>query len=182
MKKKIVDDVYEIVDDVLELYINGKQKIAVVGYYETILEIMNTLIKITDDVNFESGVLENPQYTEYEDAFYLILEEDGITTGEMWNKYHERYLMLEANYTFVEEDFAEDFFDTNEDKNVVVFGFGDVHDEVGDHHEPCVCLTNDRKGFTCCIDNGFSYTKFKYSGSKILSDDDVWDIIAAEFD
>lgn len=181
MNKRIVDDVYEIVDDILEIYDKKKQKIAVVGYYETILEIMNALIKVTEGICFESGVLENPEYTEYEDSFYLLLEDDGITTGEMWNDFNERYLILEPDCAFVEEDFADDYFDVNEDKNVVVFGFDDVHDYIEHDDKPCVCMTKDKKGFTFCVDDEFGHTKFKYHGNKVLSEEEMWDIIATEF-
>lgn len=133
----------------------------VVGYYATIVDILNWLIKNTD-AEFTEGELYSYDYDHYDDAFVLQYCDgdiyiDKFATGE-------RHLTLSYDVVYIEEDFVDAFTETNVmDNNVITFGF-DTEQE-----DNYFCMDDDFCGFCYCTDN----TKFKYRGSVKLTTDMV---------
>ncbi len=180
MKKIVVDDIYEIIGDIIDLYDNDSdKKIVVVGYYEIIQEAMNTIIKMVDDVRFVGGQLDEYDYDGYDDAWYLELQDGGIYTGKIYNDLHDCYLMMETDYAFVEEDFIDQYLETNSSHGVTEFGFDDVHDsdDTAADSNACVCKTDDGYGFTFCDHSDGNHYKFTYRGTKKLTDDMIHDLL-----
>lgn len=182
MKKIIIDDVAQITSDVIKL-MDDFENVLIVGYYETIVEAFNLLMKLTDN-EFVSGELYPVDYDNYEDAYYLECNGGQLYFGKArWNG-HDKYIMFDFDKAFVEEDFLDDFLTNNDIDDVVVFGFEDVREtenveksdgkEDGDY---TICMDDDEKGFCFCINNDFEHTKFKYRGDKKLNRDEVMKMV-----
>jgi hypothetical protein len=136
--------------------------IGVVGYYETIVDILNWLIKNTD-AEFVEGELHAYEYDHYEDAFVLEYYENEIYINKFANEHN--HLTLSCDNTYVEEDFVDEYAETNiMDEDVIIFGYSDVDNSNDGNY---FCMDDDLCGFCCCIDN----TKFKYRGSVKLTTD-----------
>ena len=141
---------------------------------------MNYFIHTSEDYNFVAGELCPPEWDGYEDAWYLeIAHNFELYTGKMFNDLHHRYLITDADYAFVEKEYADEYIKTNGSENLFVIDY-EENDTEEDIHT-CTCVTDDRKGFTFCLNIDDSCTKFKYYGDKVLSDDEIWEIINKEF-
>lgn len=135
-----------------------------VGYYDTIVDILNWLIKNTE-AEFAEGELHSYDYDHYDDAFVLQYCDGDIYVDKF--AIGERYLTLSYDVVYVEEDFIDAFAETNVMGNdVIVFNF-DTETEELNKEDNYFCMDDDLCGFCCCIDN----TKFKYRGSVKLTTD-----------
>lgn len=179
--KIIIDDVCDIANDVIEYFEdNSSGEVVVVGYYETIAEIFNTIIHETD-ARFCAGRLYPPEVNDYDEAYYLSYDGEEIWVGECEWKSHNKYISFEFDRAYVEEDFYDKFLSNNSEDGVVVFGLSDVNDmdDAADIHEDDVslCMDDDGYGFCFCIGDDIHHTKFKYRGNTKLSRDAVSSII-----
>ena len=167
MKKdgiKIISEVKDIADDMIQT----KDPSVLVGYYETVVDALNYLIKTTV-AEFTSGELVDPDIDGYDDAYYLQYDGDEIWVGKAKYDDSDKCIMFDEKYAFVEEDFADWFTDVNKYCTVVEFGYDDVHDE-----DPfCICMDDDKLGFTFCMEDEDGFTKFKYRGSSKLTEADI---------
>lgn len=135
---------------------------------------------IRDGYDISSCEIKNPEFDGYEDAYYIEISDGEIWCGKMMIENHDRYLHMENDMTYVEEDFADDYFMVNNDQMPkIIFGFKDVHSENDDGDDsPCLCLDEDRTGFTFCLCDGVHNVKFKYKGNKKLTMNEAWDIVS----
>lgn len=177
MKKMIIEDIGDIVDNIIKI---GEQKkqVVVLGYYETIAALFNILMKVTDS-EFIAGQLAPYEVDGYDEAYYLEYNADEIWLGKAQWEGHDQYLKFEWDETFCEEDFAEKYIKSNGDENLTIFGFKDVHDDVPNKYgsNGNVCMDDDECGFCFCVEDGENHTKFKYRGSNKLTRDQVSKII-----
>ena len=181
MKKKIFEYIDDLYEDILE-YVddNPGSDVAIVGYYETILFVLHELIREGYDIS--SCEIDKPEFDGYEDAYYIEISNGEIWCGKMMAEDHDHYLYMENDMTYVEEDFTDDYFMVNNDQMpTIIFGFKDVHSE-NEHDDsddsPCLCLDEDRTGFTFCLCDGTQNVKFKYKGNKKLTMNEAWDIVS----
>lgn len=137
--------------------------IGVVGYYETIIDILNWLIKNTV-AEFVEGELHSSDYDNYEDAYVLQYFDNGIYIDRLVGEKYSPILTYDK--TYLEEDFIEEYTENNIiNDSVTLFGYKD--EEHQDDECNYFCMDDDLCGFCCCIDN----TKFKYRGSVKLTTD-----------
>lgn len=174
MRKIVIDDIAQISAEMIAFNsIEGHHSV-VVGSYEVIVEILNTIIKNTNAV-FVNGELNMPDSDGYENAYYLEYAEDELWVDKMYNEMHKRYLTIEADRVWVEDEFSNDYLDANDAKNVIIFEFDS---ELEDPSKvPCLCLDDDALGFTCCYNSELGHGKFKYRGSEKLTEEKAWDIV-----
>ena len=177
MRKMIIDDISQITNEIIQLTTDFEKDALIVGYYETIVDAFNIIMKLTDN-NFVFGELHPAEFDGYDDAYYLECTGGEISLGKVRWSDKDKYIMFEFDKAFVEEDFIDDFLTNNEPNGVVVFGFDDIdRDDNEDDNDFTICMDDDRNGFCFCIQDDCGHTKFKYRGSKELSDDDVMKII-----
>lgn len=156
----------------------------IIGYYDTIVDAFNYIIK-NSDANFAEGELNSPEWDGYDDAWYLDYSEDEIYLGKAYNNESDRYFMFEGDLVYVEEDFVDGYLKTNDKENVIVFGFDDIEEDdntPSDKTGTCLCLTDDKMGFSFCADNEYGHQKLVYRGNKKLTEDEAWSIVAAHFE
>ena len=180
----VIDDVYQIAEQMIDVA-DSQNDVVAVGYYDTIQELFNILIKADDDYAFIGGQLEPEEWDNYDEAWYIRLSNNSdIYTGKMWNEYHDRYFDLCADWAYIEEDFADQYFESNNTTVTVIFGFDDVHDTDEDEEDDsntCLCMDKDQMGFTFCATNEYGHHKLKYRGNKQLTEEQAWDIVAENF-
>lgn len=142
--------------------------VVVVGYYATIVDILNWLIKNTD-AEFTEGELYSYDYDHYDDAFVLQYCDGDIYIDKF--AIGERHLILSYDVVYIEEDFVDAFAEKNViDNDVIAFGFDTEQEDTNkEDNYFCMDMDDDLCGFCCCIDN----TKFKYRGSVKLTTDMV---------
>ena len=176
MKKIKIDDICEIADQIIKYADDTDNDVVVVGYSETIGELFNYLIKETDselvDAEFSS-----PEIDGYDEAYYIIYDKEEIWLGRAYSEDHGKYIKFCHDMAYVEEDFLDDFKETNSVDNVVVFGFTDVNDEDEDDNNVSICMDDDECGFCFCIGDDVNHTKFKFRGNKKLTPEKVSEII-----
>ena len=172
MDRIVIDEIEDIVELMLDSDTYGED-INVVGSYDDIKDILNTLIAYADAV-FVSGELFDPEFDEYEDAYYLNYADGEIMVGKMYNNAIEEYIYLEPTHTFLDNEFAEKFFETNPRVNVTLYSRDEIESDVDDEdcHE-CVCGENGGHGFTVCAHRGGDVFKLEYHTSEKLTDEDI---------
>ena len=183
MKKIIIEDIYTIVEQIVDLAAPNKSVVAV-GYYDTIQELFNTLLKVDDDYEFVAGQLEPEEWGGYDEAWYVKVDDaNEVYVGKMQYDGQDDYIMLEADYSFVEEDFLDQYLEHNDTSGLTVFGFDDVHNEEpsDDKLPDCLCMDKDGMGFTSCATNEYGHHRLRYRGNKKLTESDAWDIVAENF-
>lgn len=168
MDRIVIDEIEDIVELMLDSDTYGED-INVVGSYDDIKDILNTLIAYAD-ATFVSGALIDPEFDEYEDAYYLNYADGEILVGKMYNDIHKEYIYLEPSYTFLDKEFAEKFFKTNPSENVTIYSWDEFEDE---HSHECVCGKDDGHGFTVCAHRGGEVFKFEYYTDEKLTDEDI---------
>ena len=180
MEKIRVNDTEDLIME--HIMLDESDQLLVVGYYETIISAINFLIK-EYDVNFTGGEIIDPDYDGYEDSYYLEFYDDEFSVGKTYNEKLDEYLMFDIDTVFVEEDFVDDFLRTNKPDHLVVFGFNDIAGDDYDfmNDDGCVCIDEDKKGFSLCIHDDYGHTKFRYRGCKELSHDDIQEILYCQF-
>ena len=183
MRKIIIKDLDKIANEISERCRDNDVGIAVIGYYETIVELFNVLIKTTDS-EFIAGELHPHDYDGYDDAYYIEYDNNEIWIGKVRYDGSNDYVKFSEGIVYVEEDFLKDFLKSNDVDNVVVFGFLDVHDEIDKEYNSntCLCMNDDDTGFTFCAENEFGHSKFKYKGNKKLTEDEAWEIVNKYFE
>lgn len=156
------------------------ESIVAVGYYETVVEIMNYLIKNTS-AEFVSGELNEPEWDGYDEAYYVELYGDEIYVGksaaigkDKAGKEVVAYICYESREVFVEEDFLEPYLKNNSDDNVVVFSFTKEEEETNGMY---VFKDKDNKGFTYCGCSDGGYYRYTYRGIDKLSEEDIKKIL-----
>ena len=188
MRKIIIEDIYTIAEQMIDLAAPNKV-IGAVGYYDTIQELFNILIKSDNEYEFVAGQLEPEEWDNYDEAWYLQIDDDvEMYVGKMQYDGHDEYISLESDYDFVEEDFLDQYLENNSSYGVIAFGFDDVHDEpdgefdsADDEFNNCLCMDKDNYGFTFCACNEYGHHKFKYRSNKKLTEDEAWDIVAENY-
>lgn len=177
MKKVIIDDIYTIAEQMIDVAAPNKVVVAV-GYYDTIQELFNILIKSDNDYEFVGGRLEPEEWENYEEAWYVeIMDDIEMYVGKMQYDGRDDYIVLEADYGFVEEDFLDQYLENNDTTGLTVFGFDDVHEDDVEEQEKCLCMDNDSMGFTFCVADEYGYHKLRYRGNQKLTKDDAWEIV-----
>ena len=183
-KKLIIDDVYQIAEQMIDVAAPNKCVVAV-GYYDTIQELFNILLKSDNEYEFIAGQLEPEEWDGYDEAWYVeIIDGNEVYVGKMQYDGKDDYIMLEADYGFVEEDFLDQYLENNDSNGVTVFGFDDVHDtgdEEDDDSNTCLCMDKDQMGFTFCSTSEYGHHKLRYRGNKQLTEEQAWDIVAENF-
>lgn len=181
MKRIRIDDLEELSEMIIDSIEDGEGP-AVVGYYDTIAYILTDLICATD-LELASINLHDQEYDGYEEAYYLEIFEGGIYIDQAQCDKHDRYVLMENDTTYVEEDFEKEYLEVNSPDGVVIFGMHDVDKEEHEcnHDETCLCYNEDHTGFSFCVSGCDGVTKFKYKGTKKLSEDEVWKIIEEQF-
>lgn len=180
MDKKILFEDYEhLTEEIISSINNGHESVALVGYYGTVCDVMNMLIKDTK-LELISADLHDYDYDEYEDAYYLEVdaENNQIWIGKMKWENDRNYITLYDEVVFVEEDFSEEYFKNNSKDGVFVIGFTDV---VDNEDKSCLCFDDDNCGFSFCINTDMGRSKFKYRGNTKLTPEDAWEIVSEYF-
>ena len=98
MKKIIIDDVAQITTDVIKL-MDDFESVLIVGYYETIVEAFNLLMKLTDN-EFAYGELHPADYDNYEDAYYLECDGGQLYFGKARWDDHDKYIAFVRRTAF----------------------------------------------------------------------------------
>lgn len=177
-----INQMFELMN-IIEHHCENDENVFIVGSYDYISGMMNTLIKNIDKMEFVFGELSPAEIDGYDEAWYLEVSDYEIYTGKMYNDLHKKYVMTDADFAFVENDYLTKYLESNPGDNVTVLTYDDENLDVDN---PCICVTDDRKGFTCCVDFcdpecGETHTKIVYRGDKVLSDKDIMEIIDREF-
>lgn len=174
MRKIVIDDIAQISAEMIAFNsIEGHHSVAV-GSYEVIVAMLNTIIKNTN-ATFVNGELNMPDSDGYEKAYYLEYTKNELWVGKIYNDIYKRYLTIEADKVWVEDEFSKDYLVVNDAENVTIFKFDS---EANDASEvPCLCLDDDALGFTCCYHDELGHGKFKYRGSEKLTEEKAWDIV-----
>lgn len=182
MKKIVIDDIYTIAEQMVDISAPNKC-VSAVGYYDTIQELFNILLKLDDDYEFIGGRLEPEEWNGYDEAWYIeIMDGNDIYIGQMQYDGEDDYILLESDYCFVEEDFLDQYLENNDVYGLTVFGFDDVHNEIQDDELPdCLCMDEDKLGFTFCSTNQYGHQRLRYRSNKKLTESEAWDIIAENF-
>lgn len=188
VKHFVIDDEFEITERMLELHaLNPERSVLAVGYYETIISIANDLLKCSDDLFMIEAEIMPPEFDGYEEGFYCEVSDDEIWVGRTHWEGQDKMKIFEADITFCEEDFVDDYVVRNGVDGLVVFGFDDVCED--DEDEECdddadvnICWDENHCGFCCCFDDEYGHHTFEYRTNRRLSDDDAWDIITERFD
>ena len=186
MNKRIfvIDDAYQIAEQMIDVSSPNKVVVAV-GYYDTIQELFNILIKSDNDYEFIGGQLEPVEWGDYEEAWYVeIMDDNEMYVGKMQYDGRDDYIVLEADYSFVEEDFLDQYLENNDTNGLTVFGFDDVHPVDNDKDncaDTCLCMDKDNLGFTFCVTDEYGYHKLRYRGNHELTKDDAWEIVAENY-
>lgn len=179
MKKKVIDDIQVIVETMIDYGKDSKQTL-LIGYYDTIITAFNMLIK-SSDAEFVAGEIDPYEWVSYDDAYYLEYDGEEIYVGRTVWKGHDRYLIFDGySVAFIEEDFYEDFCETNTTNNAIPFGFSDVNEQVDKQTEDdqtSLCMDEDECGFCFCIGTDDNHTKFRYRGNKKLTQSEVGKMI-----
>ena len=171
MKKIVVENCAQIAMDIAEC--KDSVSVAVVGSYETIVEIFNILMKSTD-AEFVAGEIHPSYWDNYEDAYYLKYSNDELWLGKAVWENHDSYVLFDDDNVYVEEDYLDKYIESNNNDNLIVFCYGE---EKNTDDNYCMCLSEDGKGFTFCVEDEFGHGKFKYQGTKELTEKDAWEII-----
>ena len=179
----IIDDVYQIAAQMIDVAAPNKVIVAV-GYYDTIQELFNILIKSDNEYEFVGGRLEPEEWENYEEAWYVeIMDDNEMYVGKMQYDGRDDYIILEADYSFVEEDFLDQYLENNDTTGLTVFGFDDIDrgESDCDDDENCLCMDKDYMGFTFCAINEYGHHRLRYRGNRKLTEDDAWEIVAENF-
>ena len=173
-----IDSVHELTDRIIDYCCdNPDTNVVLVGCYDTVIDAFNILIKETD-AEFVAGELNMPEWDGYEGAWYVDYSQDEIWVGKALNERNDKYLLFEADFSFVEEDFESEYKATNGEDNLVVFGYNDVEDGYDhEHHGTCLCLDEDKLGFTFCFQGDGDYRKFRFRGNHKLTEDEAWKMV-----
>lgn len=150
-----------------------------IGYYDNVANIMNELIR--DGADLIDADIHPEEYDGYCDAYQLsYIPDDGIYVAKMYSEDGE-CLYSEDDIVLIEEDFVADYLEVNEmPSDFLVFGYRDVHENEEDD-KPCLCMDDDNKGFTFCINDENGRIKFRYACDKRISINDAWKIVEEEF-
>lgn len=175
MRKILIEDIAQISDEIIDLNADDEKTIVIVGYYETIADIFNIFMKYTN-YEFEFGELHPVEYDGYDDAWYAELSENKISLGRARWDDNDKYIMFDFDRAYVEEDFLNEFLESNNINNVTVFGFEDVHPR-NDSEDSNICIDDDDLGFCFCLSGNNEHVKFKYRGTEKLNRDMISDII-----
>lgn len=185
MEKVVIDDIDLIVNLVIKRLDNKPYELpSIVGYYETIQEALNLLIKRTDFELVGADFWE-PEYDGYDEAYSLFVYDNEITIKKAYSEKLGRYLASETDYAFVEEDFADKYIEANPLTDGVIFGFDDVNDVSEDDENDfsdipvCICIDDDHKGFCACRFNDEigDYEKYSFGTDRVLSRQEIYDRI-----
>ena len=178
MEKRIIEDTDDIVDIIYSKYEeNTEQLIEVVGCYDTIIDILNILVKTTD-LELECVELTPPEYDGYDDAYGIDISDTTICVGKMYNEEFGCYFRTEADYSYVESGYESKYFETNDgDGEIFVFEY-DI-----DNPDTNLCVDKDKKGFCFCYSDGDSgfHKEFVYKGEAPLGDKEIFAIISKYF-
>ena len=124
VKHFVIDDEFEITERMLELNaLNPERSVLAVGYYETIISIVNDLLKCSDDLFMIEAEIMPPEFDGYEEGFYCEVSDDEVFVGRTHWEGQDKMKIFEADITFCEEDFVDDYVVRNGvDGLVVVVG------------------------------------------------------------
>lgn len=183
MEKITIDDIDMIVSLVIERVKNKTYGLpAIVGYYGTIQEALNLLIKRTDFELVGADFWET-EYNGYDEAYVLFIYDNEISVRKAYSEELKRYLVSEADYAFVEEDFADEYLKVNPKQSGVIFGFDDVDDHMCDSTIH-LCINDDHKGFCSCRldDETGDREQFVFECERVLSEREIFDKIGEYFE
>ena len=178
-----IDDVCEIGKEIIDYVNKTDYEVVVVGYSDTIGELLTYLIKESDSI-LVNAEFSSPDIDGYEEAYYLIYDDEEIWVGKAQNDGSKKYILFDSEKTYVEEDFVDEYKKTNYlDDDVTVFKF-DYEDEddipwaSDDDEKPVsICMDDDECGFCFCIEDENNHTRFKYRGNKKLTPEKISEII-----
>lgn len=170
-----IDNIESIVENFIPLCGDDRDAV-VIGTYETVVDAFNYLMKNTDS-QFVCGELELPEMDGYDDGWYVIFDKNEIWTGKIKTSDRCDCVTFDCDYAYVEDGFEKAYLSKNTEDGMIVFTYDDVDEcNHNDDYHGCVCMDDDKMGFSLCInEDGFSH-KFKYRGNNKLTEDDVIDI------
>ena len=176
MDRIVIDEIDDIVELMLDTDAYGED-INVVGDYYDIRDILNTLIAYAGAV-FVSGELIDPEFDEYEDAYYLNYADGEIIVGKMYNDIHKKYIYLEPSHTFLNGAFVKKFLETNPGENVTIYSYEEFENEdefvtEDGHNHECVCAKDDGHGFAVCAHRDGDVFKLEFHTTEKLTDEDI---------
>ena len=94
---------------------------AVVGSYDTVIDLANIILKNTDYV-LDFCEIGPPELDGYDDAFIMSLYDDSIAIEKAYNDVSERYFCMDSGKTFVEQYYLDEYLESNDpDDNIVIF-------------------------------------------------------------
>lgn len=122
MGSVLYGDVWDLAYDVAECADCRSEDMgcAVVGGYETIIDMANIILKETDyDLVFcEIGP---PDLDGYDDAFIMSLVDNEMMIEKAYNPNFQKYFRIEAGKIFVEYEYLEEFLESNDGDDIVIF-------------------------------------------------------------
>lgn len=160
---------------------NRENDVTVVGYYDTIIEILNYCMRDgNNDFCLVSCDIAPPDFDGYDDAYMIQFD---VVNGKMYVEKAAaesgKYLIVLDDLVFIEEDFVDGWVETNESENMIVFGFSDITNvNSSDVTERSVCVDNDMLGFCACSIDDVGFHTFKYRGNSKLTKNDIDKILA----
>ena len=179
MKAMRIKDVHDITCDI-ERFGTNDTSVIIIGYYDTIIEVFNTLIKETDSKLVE-GELASPEWDGYDEAYYIWYSESNMYVSKAYNEECDSYYLIDCDIAFVEEDFLEDYLEDNSPTNVITFGWDDVIYDNEDKLD-AFRFSADQKSFSFTyLDSNEDKVTFVYSGEKRLTEQEAWEIFYSYF-
>lgn len=177
MRKYVLKETEEIVDKIIE----REDDTLLIGYYETIIEALNLLIKKTD-FDIVCAEICPYDYDNYDGAYFLNCDDRGdIYVGKAFDEEIEKFYFFDCDHVYIEEDFCADYAEINGDTNVDVFTFSDDIEMHTSGQEPLLTIDNDRCGFCLCYTDDNNTYRFKYRGQVRLTNDMIVKIINDNF-
>lgn len=159
IKKLEFSDFCDFVDELLERYDEEKSfkksdfiGVSVVGYYNVIIEVLNTLVKTSDFDLFDIKICDS-DIDGYGDLYTLSLSEDNkIFVQEA--KYPNGYINFEGDLVFIHSDSNSKFIVENKNTNFIEF-------DIKSDDEDCNCDN--------CYDDNSLYTNTSNGESTYIS-------------
>lgn len=189
------EDIEELCLAANEMY-DGHNEIMFVCKYNDAKEILRELVFY--DHNFKELLLENPEWTGYEDEYYVTIDEDGVWCKKA--KCEDTYLYADGDVIFISGDSSTKVIPKLNDEAIVYEYSFDEDDEYDDFCECCYdhkegkCFLDDEveegetyvhtlkdgdnvHGFNLSKYEDGAYKSYSYYDGDVLNEDRVRDIL-----
>ena len=167
-EKMIIFDSDDLIDYFIDIQKDcSNSEFCIIGSYDTIVTIINEAVRSGYDLIHAE--LKCEELDGYDKGFIAFF--DGVDY-ELWvEKAYDNgeYEYIDEKNVYVEDIYVEEFSKMNDHLKFNVFGYKDSELDLGD--DACLCVDDDEKGFSICVNNedDGSTLKFTFRGNRKLS-------------